>query len=114
MTKNSRRVFLKRTAITPSLLCGLAAGWEDLLQAQRGPDPRFDLIVKGGRLIDPSQSLSAPRDIAVSGTKIARVAAGLPEHEARHILNARGKIVEEVDNQTGAITSQKRRLPARR
>ena len=76
MTKHSRRVFMKRTAITPSLLCGLATGWEDLLQAQQLPSPRYDLVVKGGRLIDPSQSISAARDIGVSGTKIARVAQG--------------------------------------
>ncbi len=84
---------MKRTAITPSLLCGLAAGWEDLLRAQERPTPRYDLLVKGGRVIDPSQSISAPRDIGVSGTKIARVAADIPEGEARHVLNARGKIV---------------------
>ena len=93
MTKHSRRVFIKRTAITPSLLCGLAAGWEDLLCAQDRPAPRYDLVVKGGRVIDPSQSISAPRDIGVSGTKIARVATDIPEAEARHVLNARGKIV---------------------
>jgi dihydroorotase len=93
MRSHSRRVFLKRTAITPSLLCGLAAGWEDLLQAQDRPSPRYDLVVKGGRVIDPSQSLSAARDIGVSGAKIARVASDIPESEGRHVLNARGKIV---------------------
>jgi dihydroorotase len=74
-------------------VCGLATGWEELLRAQPQPAPQYDLIVKGGRLIDPSQSISAARDIAVSGTKIARVAAEIPEHEARHVLNARGKVV---------------------
>jgi dihydroorotase len=93
MTKRSRRHFLKRTAITPSLVCGLAAGWEDLLQAQQKPTPIYDLIVKGGRLIDPSQSISGDRDIAVSGTKVVRVAADIPAAEARHVLNAKGKIV---------------------
>lgn len=93
MRNHSRRVFLKRTAITPSLLCGLAAGWEDLLQAQDRPSPRYDLVVKGGRVIDPSQSLSAARDIGVSGTKIARVASDIAESDGRHVLNARGKIV---------------------
>jgi dihydroorotase len=93
MTVHSRRSFLKRTAITPSLVCGLAAGWEDLLQAQQRPAFRYDLVVKGGRVVDPSQSLSAPRDIAVSGTKIARLAPDIPPAEARHVLDAKGKIV---------------------
>jgi len=75
------------------LVCGLATGWEELLRSQPQPAPQYDLIVKGGRLIDPSQSISAPHDIAVSGTKISRVAAEIPEYEARHVLNARGKIV---------------------
>jgi dihydroorotase len=80
-------------AITPSLACGLAAGWEDLLRAQQTPAPKYDLIVKGGRVIDPSQSISAARDIAVSGTKIVKLAADIPAAEARHVLDARGKIV---------------------
>ena len=93
MRKPSRRDFFKRTAITPSLVCGLAAGWESLLQAQQRPAPRYDLIVKGGRVIDPSQSISRALDIAVSGTKIARLEADIPAQEARHVLAAGGKIV---------------------
>src|SRR4029079_13922355 len=63
------------------------------LKAQPRSTPRYDLIVKGGRLIDPAQSISAARDIAVSGTKIARVASDIPVSDARHILDAKGKIV---------------------
>lgn len=93
MHRHSRRTFLKRTAITPTLVCGLAAGWEDLLKAQQQPAFRYDLIVKGGRVVDPAQSLSAPRDIAVSGSKIARIATDIPATEARHVLDAKGKVV---------------------
>jgi dihydroorotase len=93
MRTHSRRSFLKRTAITPSLWCGLAAGWEDLLKAQQAPAPRYDLVVKGGRVIDPSQSISAPRDVAVRGTTIARLAPDIPVAEARQVLDAKGKIV---------------------
>ena len=93
MTKHSRREFLTRTAITPSLVCGLAAGWESRLQAQARTAPRYDLIVKGGRVIDPSQSISGMRDVAVSGTKIARVAEDISAAEARHVLDAKGKLV---------------------
>ncbi|MEO7650264.1 MAG: amidohydrolase/deacetylase family metallohydrolase [Bryobacteraceae bacterium] len=93
MTSHSRRSFVKRLAISPSLVCGLAEGWEQLLQAQAQPAPRYDLIVKGGRVIDPAQSIAAMRDVAVSGSKIARLAPDIPASEARHVLDAKGKIV---------------------
>ena len=54
---------------------------------------RYDLIVKGGRVIDPSQSLSAPRDVGIAGNKIARLDANIPAAEGRLIIDARGKIV---------------------
>jgi len=93
MIRRTRREFLTRTALTPTLMCGLAAGWEDRLQAQTQAAHRYDLIVKGGHVIDPSQSISRMCDIAVSGTKIARVAAEISAGEARHVLDAKGKLV---------------------
>ncbi len=89
----TRRRFLTRAA-GPLLACGLAPELADTLYAQsRGRSYRYDLVVKGGRVIDPAQGLSAPRDIAVSGTKIARVAESIPESEALHVLDARDRIV---------------------
>jgi dihydroorotase len=49
--------------------------------------------IRGGRVVDPSQGLSAERDVAVTGNKIAMLAARIPEVEARQVLDARGKIV---------------------
>jgi len=54
---------------------------------------QYDLLVKGGRVVDPSQGLSAPRDVAITAGKVARVAAGIPESSARQVLDARGRIV---------------------
>src|SRR5690349_23113389 len=68
------------------LLCSLTS-------ASSAETFRYDMIVKGGRVIDPSQSISAPRDVAIAGNKIARVDADIPEREARQTLDARGKIV---------------------
>lgn len=89
----TRREFLSQTAIGSSLLCGLATGQASLLRAQTAPSYRYELVVKGGRLVDPSQGISEERDIAVSGTKVARVAHDIPAAEALHVLDARGKIV---------------------
>src|ERR1700746_3206964 len=75
----------KRREFLP-LLCSLTA-------ASKAATFRYDLIVKGGRVIDPSQSLSAPRDVAIAGNKIARVDADIPAAEGRITIDARGKIV---------------------
>src|SRR5262249_39786230 len=93
MEQATRRKFLYQTTIGSGLVCSLAEAGRDLFSAQGQPTPRYDLLVKGGRVIDPSQQLSGELDIAVSGRKIVRVTAGIPETEARHVLNARGKIV---------------------
>jgi dihydroorotase len=53
----------------------------------------YDLLIKGGRVIDPSQRLSAERDVAITGGRIARVDANIPESQARHAFDAKGKLV---------------------
>jgi dihydroorotase len=52
----------------------------------------YDLIIKGGRVIDPSMGLDATRDIAISGGRIAAVEASITA-DAAETLDARGKIV---------------------
>jgi dihydroorotase len=52
----------------------------------------YDLIIKGGRVIDPSMGLDATRDIAISGSRIAAVDASITA-DAAETLDARGKIV---------------------
>jgi len=53
----------------------------------------YDLLIVGGRVIDPSQNLSAERDVAISGGRIARIAANIPPNQARQVFDAKGKIV---------------------
>ncbi len=99
MREHTRREFLRQAAVGPSLVCSLAAGWQELLRAQGRPSappapaPRYDLLVKGGRVVDPSQGLSVSSDVGISGQKIARVASGIAESEARQVLDARGMLV---------------------
>lgn len=94
MNRSTRRIFFHRTALG-SLVCGFAAGFQNLLAQRRNPRPNapYDLLIKGGRVVDPSQSLSAERDVAIAGHRIARLAAGIPESDALQVLDARGKIV---------------------
>src|SRR6266700_148214 len=91
--KHTRRQFLRHTMVGSSLLCSIVEGWHDLLRAMTPEEPHYDLLVKGGKAVDPSQGLSAERDVAILGSKIARVAVNIPEGEARQVLDARGKIV---------------------
>jgi dihydroorotase len=57
------------------------------------PAPKYDLLIKGGRVIDPSQSLSAVRDVAIVGNKVASITPEIPEADARIVVDARGNIV---------------------
>ena len=89
----SRREFFRHAFLGPSLVCSLVAGWRDLLGAQSRAEHRYELLVKGGRVVDPAQGLSAARDVAVAGGKIVGVAPDIAGSEARQVLDARGKIV---------------------
>ena len=52
----------------------------------------YDLIIKGGRVIDPSIRLDAVRDVAISKGRIAAVELNIPG-DASETIDARGKIV---------------------
>src|SRR5215510_9322569 len=53
----------------------------------------YDLLIRGGRVIDASQNLSAERDVAITNGKIAAVAANIPAAQAKEVFDARGKLV---------------------
>ncbi|MDP2931556.1 MAG: hypothetical protein Q8O05_03530, partial [Chloroflexota bacterium] len=53
----------------------------------------YDLLIKGGKLIDPAQGINGQRDVAVSEGKVAAVAAEIPAGKAKKVIAARGKIV---------------------
>jgi dihydroorotase len=53
----------------------------------------YDLVLKGGRVLDPSTGLDGVHDIAVQGGLIARIAADLPAAEAARVVEVGGKIV---------------------
>ncbi len=53
---------------------------------------RYDLIIRGGRVVDPSSNLDAVRDVAISAGRIAAVGPAI-SGETANTLDARGKIV---------------------
>jgi dihydroorotase len=56
-----------------------------------GQAARYDLVIRGGRVIDPVVKLDAVRDVAIVRGKIAAVAANL-EPGAAAVIDARGKL----------------------
>lgn len=53
---------------------------------------RYDLVIKGGRVIDPSLRLDAVRDVGIAGGRIAAVDSAI-DAAAAATLDARGKLV---------------------
>jgi len=50
----------------------------------------YDLLIKGGHVLDPARGLDGQLDIAVQDGKIARIEAGLPAEEAARVIDAGG------------------------
>jgi dihydroorotase len=58
-----------------------------------GPNDKFDLVVKGGEVLDPSQSLRAKRDIGIRYGIVEALEADIPAERALKVLNVPGKLV---------------------
>jgi dihydroorotase len=77
----TRRAFLGAAAVAPFV-----------------PRPRiqtaaYDLIVKGGRVIDPGERVDRVADVAVQGGRIAAIQPNIAADRTTEVLDARGKLV---------------------
>src|SRR5688500_1289487 len=54
---------------------------------------RFELLIKGGKVLDPGAGLSGALDVAVDGGRIAVVEAGIPAESAARTIDATGQLV---------------------
>ena len=50
----------------------------------------YDLLIKGGHVLDPGQSLDAALDIAITAGKIVKIAADIDPEDAGRVLEMRG------------------------
>lgn len=82
-----RRHFLAGLSLT-----GLALSSPTAL-AQMRPEDKFDLVVKGGEVLDPGAGLRSKRDIGVYRGLIAAVEGDIPGERANRLLDASGKLV---------------------
>ena len=53
----------------------------------------FDLLLRGGHLIDPANDIDDPRDVAITGGKVAAVDAGIPSSSAARVIDVSGLFV---------------------
>ena len=53
----------------------------------------IDLLLKGGRLIDPASGIDAPKDVAFADGKVAAVEDDIPVERAARVVDAGGCIV---------------------
>ncbi len=53
----------------------------------------YDLLLKGGTLIDPSQGIRSVKDIAFDRGSVLKVADDLPVSDAKEVLNCSGRYV---------------------
>src|SRR6266480_1979463 len=91
MSMLSRRDFL--IGSSSAALGAAAAGFSHPALATMRPDEKFDLVIKGGEVLDPSQSLRARRDIGVRFGLVEALEADIPAARALRVLDASGKLV---------------------
>jgi dihydroorotase len=64
-----------------------------MARAAMGPNDKFDLVIKGGEVLDPSQGLRGKMDVGMRYGRIEALEADIPAARANRILNATGRIV---------------------
>ncbi|QIG98043.1 amidohydrolase family protein [Bradyrhizobium sp. 6(2017)] len=87
MSGFSRRDFLKVSGSAAAAAIAAPAA------AAMGPDDKFDLVIKSGDVIDPSQSLRGKRDIGIRWGIIEAIEDEIPAARAAKTIDASGKLV---------------------
>ncbi len=87
MAITSRREF-RTTAAAFAL-----AATHGTARAAMAPTEKFDLVIKGGDVLDPSQALRGRRDIGIRYGVVEAVEADIPAERALRVLDAAGKLV---------------------
>jgi len=87
MKQQSRRNFIK--TVSACAACGLM----EPVRAAMGPNDKFDLVIKGAEVLDPSQKLRGRRDIGIRHGIVEAVEADIAADRALRVLDASGKLV---------------------
>src|SRR5258708_26517034 len=91
MSAFSRRNFL---ALTGSAAVATVTGrFVNPARAAMAPTDKFDLVIKGGDVVDPSQSLRGKRDVGIRWGMIEAVEPDIPAGRTLRTIDASGKLV---------------------
>src|SRR3981189_215587 len=93
MDEVTRRSLLQGTGAVVA-----AAGFIQEAQAQArtapfGPTDPYDLVIRGGEVVDPSQNLRGKRDIGIRNAAIAAIEPEIPPARGTQTLDASGQLV---------------------
>jgi dihydroorotase len=76
MSALGRRQFLKASVSAVAL--GAAGMLDAPARAAMGPNDKYDLLIKGGSVLDPSQNLRGTRDVGIRFGIVEAVEASIP------------------------------------
>src|ERR1700679_214186 len=91
MSGLSRRHFLALSGSTAAV--SLSGCLATPAVAAMAPGDRFDLVIKGGDVLDPSQSLRGKRDIGIRWGVVEAIEPEIPAARALKTIDAAGKLV---------------------
>lgn len=60
--------------------------------AQASAQP-YNIIIKGGHVIDPKNNINSVMDVAIKDGKVARIATNIDPAQSTHVVNAKGMYV---------------------
>ena len=87
-------ISFKRRQLVAGMGAAFATGTiGSMARAAMGPDDKFDLVIKGGEVLDPSQGLRGKRDIGMRYGRIEALEADIPAARANRVMNAAGRLV---------------------
>ncbi|HEY1501860.1 MAG TPA: amidohydrolase family protein [Acidobacteriaceae bacterium] len=92
----TRRDFSKSLLASSALLAsGPSTFAAQMQETHRHSDAHqdIDLLIKGGRVVDPAQRTNALMDVAVKDGKILEVAVDIPESRAKRVFSAKDRLV---------------------
>jgi dihydroorotase len=90
----SREFKMRRRQLTAGIAAALATGlYGSVARAAMGPNDKFDLVIKGGEVLDPSQNLRGRRDIGMRYGVIEAIEADIPAARANRVMNVGGRLV---------------------
>jgi len=78
-----RREFLRASVLAPAVLA----------QPMRLLAAEYDLVIRGGRVLDASQHLDRVADVAIRGGRIAAIRPNIAPSAAKEVLDASGKLL---------------------